>query len=819
MSSGTATIAEVALPLPIDRTFHYTIPAALRARIGPGSRVAVPFQTRLLSGYVVRLLRSTDVQDVKDIADVPDMHPTFDEHMLELTRWVSEYYFCSWGEALACAAPPGAIVEGQRHFRLKGMPTFGTEMSKREQKLVALLNERGEQSLAQLQRATGVRALQNALNRLESKGVIESRHVVPRAKVKPKKVLFVSALVSPDDADETIRNLKSSAPAQAKLLETLIRHPGPQPAAEILQKAGTSMQALRALEGKGLVLVAKKEVLRTPAVSTLDAEQDKEVTLTGEQQKALDTVNLATTIEQFGVFLLKGITSSGKTEVYLRAIERVLEKRKTAIVLVPEISLTPQTVARFIGRFGDSIAVLHSRLSAGERYDEWRRIKRGDASIVVGARSAVFAPVRNLGMVVVDEEHDHSYKQADAPRYHARDVAIMRAKMCSAVVVLGSATPSLESYHNCQTGKFMLLELGERVTGQPLPTVTVIDMRQQALEMHARPVISLSLQDKIDEKLSKGEQVMVFLNRRGYAPFLMCQRCGHVPMCTKCYVSLTYHKTTDVLQCHYCNSYQAVPPTCPECHEGKISYMGAGTQRTEQNLRSFFPEARIERMDLDTTSRKGAHHRILSRFRKGEIDILVGTQMIAKGHDFPGVTLVGVVSADVAINMPDFRAAERVFQLLTQVAGRAGRGTEPGEVVIQTYNCEHYSIQAARTHDYDAFRRQELALRREANYPPFTRLAHLVFEGEKEDEVLRVAGVIGRKLQRDLSRKKLPTVEILGPAPAPLSKLRNRHRWHVALLSPNVKHIRTLVTSAKETYAAEKTRVAFKIDMDAIDML
>ncbi len=807
------------MPLPIDGTFHYSIPPGFRTPIRAGSRVTVPFRRRLLTGYVVRLLQRTEIEDVKEIADVPDLLPTFDDHMLELTHWVSEYYFCSWGEALACAAPPGAIVEGQRRFRLKAMPAFGTELSKREQELVALLSEQGEQSLAQLQRATGVRALQSALNVLESKGVIDARYVLPSSRVKPKKVLFVTALVPPQEAKEVIEHLKSSAPAQAKLLETLILHPGPQPAAEVLDEVGTSLQVLRSLENKGLALVAKKEVLRTPDVTKLDVEQDKKIVLTEEQQKAYDTITMAAGTQEFGVFLLKGITSSGKTEVYLRTIERVLEKGKTAIVLVPEISLTPQTVARFAGRFGDSVAVLHSRLGAGERYDEWRRIKRGDAAIVVGARSAVFAPLRNLGMIVVDEEHDPSYKQADAPRYHARDVAIMRAKMCSAVVVLGSATPSLESYHNCQTGKFMLLELAERVTGQPLPTVSVIDMRQQALDMHARPVISLPLQDKIDEKLAKGEQVMVFLNRRGYAPFLMCSACGHVPMCHKCYVSLTYHATSDVLQCHYCNSCQTVPPTCPECRKGKMSYMGAGTEKTEQNLRAFFPEARIERMDLDTTSRKGAHQKILSRFRRGEIDILVGTQMIAKGHDFPGVTLVGVVSADVAINIPDFRASERVFQLLTQVAGRAGRGSEPGEVVIQTYNCEHYSIQAARTHDYDAFCRQELALRREANYPPFTRLAHLLFEGEKEEEVLRVSGVVGRKLQRDLARKKLSTVEMLGPAPAPLSKLRNRHRWHIALLSANAKQLRTLVTSAKETYAAEKTKVALKIDMDALDML
>jgi len=818
MPSEKGRIAEVALPLPIEGTFHYSIPPELRRSLRPGSRVTVPFQRRLLTGYVVGVLQQSEIEHLKEIADVPDALPTFDDQMLALTCWVSEYYFCSWGEALACAGPPGAVVEGKRVFRIHAMPAFGTALSRREQELIVLLREGGEQSLEQLQRATGVRALQSTLNQLESKGIVESRHVVPRSRVGPKKALFATCAVSPENADQVLAQLKSSAPTQARLLEALSSHGGPQLVAEVLRKVGTSLQVLRALERKRFVLVAERELARTPTVP-LGLGRDENVVLVEEQQKAHDAIGMAIRTERFGVFLLKGITGSGKTEVYLRVIEQVVEKGKTGIVLVPEISLTPQTVARFANRFGHDIAVLHSRLSAGERYDEWRRIRRGDASIVVGARSAVFAPVRNLGIIVVDEEHDTSYKQADAPRYHARDVAIMRAKMCGAVVVLGSATPSLESYHNCELGKSMLLELTRRVTEQPLPTVSVIDMRQQARDLHARPVISLPLQDKIEAKLAKGEQVMVFLNRRGYAPFLICQRCGHVPLCRRCYVSLTYHSTTDILQCHYCNGGRAVPTVCPECRKGKMSFMGAGTQRTEKDLHNFFPEARIERMDLDTTSRKGAHERILSRFKTGEIDILVGTQMIAKGHDFPGVTLVGVVSADVAMNIPDFRAAERVFQLLTQVAGRAGRGSEPGEVVIQTYNCEHYSIQAAGMHDYDAFCRQELALRREAKYPPFTRLVRLLFEGTEEQEVLRVAGTVGRTVRRTASREKLATVEVLGPAPAPISKLRNKYRWHLALLSSHVKHLRSLVIRARESHVAEKSRVALKIDMDALDML
>jgi len=818
MSSRNKSIAEVALPLPLAETFHYTIPPQLKGSVKPGMRVTVPFQRRVLTGYVVGMLQHSTVEKLRPIADVPDALTTFDTHMLDLTRWVSEYYFCSWGEALACAAPPGSIVEGKRLYRVKTLPQFGAELSRREQELLALLNEQGECSLAQLQRATGVRALQNALNKLESEGLIESRHVVPRSKVRPKKVNFVAALLSPANAMRELDELQSSAPAQAKLLEAILRHPDPQPAAALLREAGSSWHVLRALERKKLVVVAKKEVLRAPVPEPV-LGQNKTLVLTEEQQKAYDVLAMAVRAEEFAVFLLKGITGSGKTEVYLRCIERVIEKGRTIIVLVPEISLTPQTVARFASRFGSRIAVVHSRLSAGERYDEWRRIKRGDAPIVVGARSAVFAPVRDLGAIVVDEEHDGSYKQADAPRYHARDVAIMRAKMSNAVVVLGSATPSLETYHNCETGKFMLLELTSRVTGQPLPMVSIIDMRRQALDMHARPVISLPLQDKIEERLEKGEQVMVFLNRRGYAPFLICARCGHVPMCSRCYVSLTYHSTTDLLQCHYCNDSQKVPAICPECGKGKLTLMGAGTQKTERDLRYLFPDARIERMDLDTTSRKGAHEGILTRFMKGEIDILVGTQMIAKGHDFPKVTLVGVVSADVAINIPDFRAGERVFQLLTQVAGRAGRGAEPGEVVIQTYNCEHYSIQAACTHDYDAFYRQESVLRQEANYPPFTRLVHLLFEGEEERDVRRVSGVIGRKLQRLASREKLSNVEMLGPAPAPFSKLRDRYRWHIALLSPHLKHLRTLVASAQATHTAEQQKVSLKIDMDALDLL
>jgi primosomal protein N' (replication factor Y) len=818
MSSRNKSIAEVALPLPLAETFHYTVPPELKGSVKPGMRVTVPFQRRVLTGYVVALLQHSTVEKLRPIADVPDVLPTFDTHMLDLTRWVSEYYFCSWGEALGCAAPPGSIVEGTRLYRVKALPQFGAKLSRREQELLALLNEQGERSLAQLQRATGVRALHNALNQLESKGLVESRHVVPRSKVRPKKVNFVAVLLSPEDAMRQIEELRGSAPAQAKLFEAVLHHSEAQPAATLLKEAGSSWHVLRALERKKLVVVAKKEVLRAPVPESVLA-QDIKLVLTDEQQKAYDAVTMAVRADQFAVFLLKGITGSGKTEVYLRCIERVIEKGRTIIVLVPEISLTPQTVARFATRFGSRIAVLHSRLGAGERYDEWRRIKRGDAPIVVGARSAVFAPVRDLGAIVVDEEHDGSYKQADAPRYHARDVAIMRAKMSNAVVVLGSATPSLETYHNCERGKFMMLELTSRVTGQPLPTVSVIDMRKQALDMHARPVISLPLQDRIEERLDKGEQVMVFLNRRGYAPFLICARCGYVPMCSRCYVSLTYHSTTDLLQCHYCNASQKVPTICPECGKGKLTLMGVGTQKTERDLRYLFPDARIERMDLDTTSRKGAHERILTRFMKGEIDILVGTQMIAKGHDFPKVTLVGVVSADVAINIPDFRAGERVFQLLTQVAGRAGRGAEPGEVLIQTYNCEHYSIQAACMHDYDTFYRQESVLRQEANYPPFTRLLHLLFEGEEERDVRRVSGVIGRKLQRLASREKLSNVEMLGPAPAPLSKLRNRYRWHIALLSPHVKHLRMLVATAKETHAAEPRKVSLKIDMDALDLL
>lgn len=818
MPSGTKIIAEVALPLPIADTFHYIVPSKFVGSLKIGSRVTVPFGRRVLTGYVVRMLLDTEIENLKQIADVPDALPTFDEPMLELTRWVGEYYFCSWGEALACASPPGAIVEGKRVYRLRAMPEFGTELSRREQELIAFLNEGGEHGLAQLRQATGLRGLQNALNLLESKGIVESRHAVPKSRVGPKEVLFAAALVSPEDANQAVKELRSSAPAQAKLLEALMIHSEPQRAAALLEQVGTSWQALRALERKKLVLLAKRELLRTP-LSHIDLGQDKKVVLTEEQQKAHDVIAMSIRSDRFDVFLLKGITGSGKTEVYLRVIERVVEKGGTAIVLVPEISLTPQAVARFTNRFGPRIAVLHSRLSAGERYDEWRRIKRGDASIVVGARSAVFAPLRNLGIIVVDEEHDSSYKQADAPRYHARDVAIMRAKMCGAVVVLGSATPSLESYHNCEVGKFMLLELTKRVTGQPLPNVTIIDMRQQALDMHARPVISLPLQDKIEEKLGRGEQVMIFLNRRGYAPFLMCRRCGYVPMCRRCYVSLTYHSTTESLQCHYCNSSHPVPTLCSECSKGKLAFVGAGTEKTERDLRYLFPEARIERMDLDTTSRKGAHQRILSRFMRGEIDILVGTQMIAKGHDFPGVTLVGVVSADVAINIPDFRAPERVFQLLTQVAGRAGRGAEPGEVVIQTYNCEHYSIQAARMHDYDTFCRQEIALRQEANYPPFTHLAHLLFEGTEEREVLKISGMVGRKLQRVAAREKLSNVEMMGPAAAPFSKLRNRYRWHIAVLSPAVKDLRALVNAAREVHAAEKSKALLKIDMDALDLL
>ena len=543
-------------------------------------------------------------------------------------------------------------------------------------------------------------------------------------------------------------------------------------------------------------------------------EPTKNFKPTHEQDAALKAIGESISKRKNDVYLLHGITGSGKTEVYLQSIDTALKMGRSAIVLVPEISLTPQAIERFKSRFGGIVAVLHSRLLESERFLEWKKLKEGTAKIAVGARSAIFAPLEDVGLIVIDEEHETSYKQDDAPRYNARDVAIERARISGAAVILGSATPSIESYHKANSGEYKLLKISERIEKRPLPKVDIIDMRQEMLDAREPKIFSRALEHSILQVMNKGGQVMLFMNRRGFSTFINCKKCGHVVTCRHCNVSMTYHFDTKKLNCHYCN-YQTDPPEkCPKCKAGDIKYFGIGTQKIESEAARLFPAARIARMDTDATSKRGSHGQILSEFKKHKIDILIGTQMIAKGHDFPKVTLVGVVSADTALNLPDFRAGERTFNLLTQVAGRAGRGAEAGRVIIQTFSPNHYAIEKSVGHDYAGFFEEEIKFRKELNYPPFTHIVEIKLRGRKEENVAKAANDLAAVLNLFIAGKP---VEMVGPAPEFISKIKGQYRWNLLLKGEDPKTICGYIDKALDNLRG-KSGLIITVDVDPMGL-
>ena len=628
--------ADIAIAMPIDRLFTYSIPASLKENVEIGKRVFVPFRNKDVVGYIVGLKKESNAKGIRDIKNIIDEKPIISKNLLKLTDWISQTYLCSRGQAIA-ATVPGVLKKG-------------------------------------------------------------------KVSIRPPKDLA---------SDET----------------------------------------------------------HTPTVS---------LSLTEEQKHALQSVLHKIEKEDFKTFLLHGITSSGKTEIYLQAIEKVLSKGKSSIVLVPEIALTPQTVERFKSRFGDHVAVMHSALVGSRRYREWKRIKDGSAKIVVGARSAVFSPVENLGLIVIDEEHETSYKQEDAPRYHARDVAIMRARISNCPVILGSATPSLESFYLAEKKEIELIRLTKRIDQRALPKVKVVDMRMELATRKKLVMFSQILIDHIERTLKKAQQVMIFLNRRGFSTYINCKKCGLVMKCKRCDSVLVYHFQKKKLICHYCDYSTSPPNICPECNASYMKYFGIGTEKVESELARLFPEARIGRMDTDVTTKRGSHARILGEFKKHNLDILVGTQMIAKGHDFPKVTLVGVVNADVTLNLPDFRASERTFNLLTQVAGRAGRGEDGGEVIIQTYAPGHYAILSASKHNYEKFYEEEIKTRKEHLYPPFTHMIKLTLRSRSERMALDASHGLKKFLEQ-----KLNGIDIVGPAVPPISRVRGYYRWNILLKSKN----------------------------------
>jgi len=809
--------AEVAFPLAIDKTLYYAVPPHLREAAAVGKRAIVPLGTRIVSGYLVRLPERVEIPNLKELHDILDPEPLLDRHLLELTRRVAEYYCAPWGAVIKAALPPGIDASTRTLVRLtpqgrQVITPAGLRLSKREEDLLRLVPADASISVSHLTRRLGKTAAA-VLAGLRAKGLLSIETLFAPPRVRTRKERSFRLLRSSDDVKAAIASLQSQAPRQADLLAHLLRTGGTLQAREA-RSIAKSPSPIFALIHKGfiepLLIPVRRDPFRDIPVTPTDP-----LPLSPPQQEALRQIEIAATSGRYIPFLLFGVTGSGKTEIYLQAIEGVVKRGRQALVLVPEIALTPRIAERFRARFGDRVALLHSALTPGERLDQWLRIRSGDADIVVGVRSAVFAPLPRLGIVVVDEEHDPAYKQEETPRYHGRDVALLQGQMWSCPVLLGSATPSLESFHRTQIGLYRLLSLPERIGAGVLPKVTVIDLRQEPKVPRQRLIFSRLLHDRIRERLGRREQVLLLLNRRGYATSLLCRDCGHLIQCPHCSVALTFHRGAGLLRCHYCDHQRRAPDRCPGCGGVNLRQLGLGTEQVERELRHLFPHARIARMDRDTTTGRHGYHLLLQRLEHGDIDILVGTQMVAKGHDYPNVTLVGTLLADIGLNLPDFRAGERSFALLMQMAGRSGRGPLPGEAVIQTYNPDHYCIQAALNQDFLSFTQQELIPRQERNLPPFTRLIRLIISSPKEIMAAEAAHHLC-----SLLRKESATAEIDGPAPAPLARLRNRFRWHLFIKGPLDAPLSQRVTTVLEGFSAPRGgSIRLEIDVDPVDTL
>jgi len=768
-----------------------------------GSRVIVPLGKRRATGVIVGMSDGGAGDDLRDIASVVDAAPVLDGGLLELCRWIADYYVAPLGDVLEAALPAGLRLKLERLARRREGDSSSLKPADRE--LLAAIDARGgAASVAALRAERTGRDVSAGLKRLEYAGLIEFEESIARESGPTKTERQVSLTRALGEAEE--ESLKRRRRALYALhLYLQARGGGPLPLTGLRHHFPGLTGKLRALEALGLARVEAVEVFRDQLTDTTPPSSH---VLTPEQGGAVDAVHGAIRAGEFRPFLLFGVTGSGKTEVYLRALDAALSSGSGALVLVPEISLTHQLVARVRGRFGAQVALLHSGLSAGERWDEWRRLARGDARVAVGARSAIFAPVRELGLIVVDEEHDGAYKQEDGVRYNARDLAVVRAKLLGCPLVLGSATPSMESFENARRGRYQLLELRQRVEGRPLPEVDLVDLRRRVAKSDKGVPMSPEIVASLRATFAAAEQSLVFLNRRGFANFLQCGLCGGTLMCPHCSVALTLHLRWRALRCHHCDHTVRQPPLCPGCGEPGLRAWGAGTEQVEDILAELVPGARVGRMDRDTTARRGAQREILRAWEAGQFDILVGTQMIAKGHDVPGVTFVGVLLADQSLNFPDFRAAERTFQLLTQVGGRAGRGARAGRVVIQTFQPRHYSLRCAAAHDFRAFAEEELKQRRDVGYPPFSRLVLLRFDGEanaKVEEVAKEAAALARSIAG---------VQVLGPAPAPLERVRGRFQWQALLRARDGSPVRTAAAKVREEIRAPARRRGVRVVVD-----
>ncbi len=778
-----------------DKIYQYKIPKEIADSLCVGALVLVPFSNRMSLGYVVDTSNTARRSRLLEIAEVVDKEPQFKKESLDLCKWISDYYLCSLSDCLRLMLPPG----GSHKIR----KLFESNRSAANDNLDSAFSDiKFPATKGALVNRLGIDIFKRELKNGSIKAIY--RHQRPRVSIKKKKVI---SLVESTDHEDIGFGRK-----QIELLE-ILKVKGEVNEKSLLEEAGASKSSLNGLVDRGVVKSRELTVARKPKWIKL-SDREKVKVLTDDQSSALKSIETAIDKGEGEVFLLKGVTGSGKTEVYLRAIEKVVKSGGGAIVLVPEISLTSQLGDSLIDRFQDKVAILHSSLSDGERHDEWHRIKNKTANIVVGARSAIFAPIDDLGVIIVDEEHETTYKQNVSPRYNARDIAIRLARTRRAITILGSATPSLESKFAADKGIYKLGELPKRVGTRKLPSMHILDMKKETKSAH--PVISKRLVFEMEKVLAKDEKVIIFQNRRGYSSFLLCGDCGEVPKCGNCSISLSYHRRDNRLKCHHCDFTVATFVKCPNCKGHNFKYMGAGTEKIEDHLKSLFKEVTIVRMDSDTTTKKGSHQTLLKEFDDSKGSILLGTQMIAKGLDFPEVSLIGVIDADVALNLPDFRAGERTFQMLMQVAGRSGRGEVPGNVYIQTYNPENYAIQAAANGDYDLFYDQEITFREELDYPPIADLINIVISGHVRDDVEERADEISDFLRKFKFNKQ---TSINGPGAAPIERIKNRWRFHLFISTFDPVGVKSIMSDNWTKYFSEKKGTRVTVDVDPMWLL
>jgi primosomal protein N' (replication factor Y) len=839
----TAPFCNVALPVPLRTTFTYAIPDALRESVQPGSRVLVPFRNKSLVGVVVECVQQApEATKIREITKALDFLPALKPKLIELANWIAGYYLAPIGEVFRAMLPPLTELRTERQIVLTESGRAAAER-KAAASANAMQRDASRESnpdqhafLSQLRDkggaipfVSGVKLGVDAagLQRLRRAGLIEFRESVLGRKPKTQRVIALKSSVA--DSENTRSAARNSASKTRDLpsaagnpkperVKAALQARGPLPLAQLLRVAQVSRSVIERMLRDGALESWEERI--DPAEDPFDAGYIPPAhELNAEQESAMKLIRARFELGEFGVLLLHGVTGSGKTEVYMRAVQDTLARGKTAIILVPEIALTlwigRQCRAWFGARF-EGVAVLHSALSDVERAREWWRVRNGEARVVVGTRSAIFAPLENLGLIIVDEEQESSYKQEETPRYHGRDVAIVRAKMENAAALLGSATPSLETYHHARSGKYELLTLASRVEKRAMASVEIIDLREDFAKTHQTSPISAALHAGIQECLAQKTQALVLINRRGYSWSVLCRSCGASVQCENCSISMTHHKQRNRLECHYCGSIQQIPKQCPKCQSKYVYFFGEGSEHLEERLRKEFPGARIARLDRDTARTKRQYQETLGAFAGGALDILVGTQMLAKGHDFQRVTLVGVVSADSSLSLPDFRAAERTFQLLTQVAGRAGRGDLPGRVLIQTFYPEHYAIQDAVKQDYPAFYERETQFRRAMAYPPFSSLANVIVRHTDLEKAIGWS----RQLSEYFSPHDGKGLRILGPAAAPLARLKREHRFQFLLKSPK-RSLLAKVLGGAMTFLdlKEIPETAVLVDMDPLSLM